>query len=152
MISARSTQRKNLKDSVCLCVLRGDKYTIAYRTKYKSASKKITPVRHLPNRGFYQVFTDNKLSFFGYYFERNFNSYFLMKFYKCSVVTNFFNLTLNKDNLTIDVMTQFSQFICNLNIAYRTVNNTRSTYLSRDSQRNAFQRLCNSFSVFLLRP
>ena len=70
------------------------------------------------NRGLIKYLQITKLSFFCNYFKRNFYRYFLVKFNDSFVLTNFFNLILNNDNLTIDVMTQFSQFISNLNVTY----------------------------------
>lgn len=63
-------------------------------------------------------YTEYILSFFCNYFERNFYRNFLVKFNHSFVVSNFFYVVFNNDNLTIDVVTQLSQFISNLNITY----------------------------------
>ncbi len=69
-------------------------------------------------RGFIKYLQTAKLSFFCNNFERNFNRNFLVKFNDCLIVANFLNLILNNDNLTIDVVTQFSQFFSNLDVTY----------------------------------
>ena len=61
-----------------------------------------------------------------------------MKFNGCGVLTNFLHLTFHNDNLTIDVVTQFSQFVSNLDIAYRTIDNACCTNFGSNFQRNAF--------------
>ena len=78
--------------------------------------KKEIPSRFSSTRDLIKYLQTAKLSFFCNNFERNFNRNFLVKFNDCFVMTNFFYRILNNDNLTIDVVTQFSQFFSNLNI------------------------------------
>ena len=78
--------------------------------------KKEIPSRFSSTRNPIKYLQTAKLSFFCNNFERNFNRNFLVKFNDCFVMTNFFYRILNNDNLTIDVVTQFSQFFSNLNI------------------------------------
>ena len=78
--------------------------------------KKEIPSRFSSTRDLIKYLQTAKLSFFCNNFKRNFNRNFLVKFNDCFVMTNFFYRILNNDNLTIDVVTQFSQFFSNLNI------------------------------------
>ena len=80
-------------------------------------TKKI-PRRNKSDRGIIKYLQTAKLSFFCNNFKRNLNRNFLMKFNDCLVMTNFLNLILNNNNLTIDVVTQFSQFFSNLDVTY----------------------------------
>ena len=99
-------------------MLSGYALFIHYTEFIKDIKKEIPSRIRYSTQDFIKYLQTAKLSFFCNNFERNFNRNFLVKFDDCFVVTNFLHCILNNDNLTIDVVTQFSKFFSNLNITY----------------------------------
>ena len=71
---------------------------------------------------------------FSNYFERDLYRNFLVKFNDSFVRTNFFHCIFHNDNLSVNLVTQFFQFLSNLNVANRTENSTCGTHFSSNSQ------------------
>ena len=91
----------------------------SHTTLFLSPHKKIkNPEQTYIHSGDLSSIYRYKLSFFCNNFERNFYRNFLVKFNDSFVVSNFFYIVFYKDNLAIDVVTQLSQFISNLNAAH----------------------------------
>lgn len=61
---------------------------------------------------------------FSYYFERNFYRNFFVQFNDSFVSTNFFHSVFYNDDLSVDLVAQFSQFLSDLDVTNRTEDST----------------------------